>query len=44
MTHLCLPVEALEFRHEMAVTGMSIKVLIGSEKLSQIESKSDLEN
>lgn len=40
----CIHVELLEFKHEIAVTGMSTKVLIGSEKLSPIESKSDLEN
>lgn len=34
----------LEFKHMKAVTGMSIKVLTGSEKLSHIESKSYLEN
>ena len=44
MPNLYLPVEVLEFKHEMAVTGKSMKVLMGSEKLSEIESKSDLEN
>lgn len=29
-------VELLEFKHEIAVTRMSTKVIIGSEKLSQI--------
>lgn len=42
--HLYLPMEALSFKCEMVIIGMNMKVLIGSEKLSQIESKSHLEN